>query len=82
MFWLSKPFSLEQIRQYLAISDLEATRDQDGRLVAYVADSPNDADAFEILKQVISQFRLDTNLIPCDERSRLFVCQILNSVCC
>ena len=82
MFWLSKPFSLEQIRQYLAFSGLEVTTDQNGRLVVYVADNPNDTDASEMLKQVIRQFRLNTNPIPCDERSRLFVCQKLNSVCC
>ena len=82
MFWISKPFSLEQIRQYLAFSGLEVTTDQNGRLVVYVADSPNDTDASEMLKMVLKQFHLDAVPIPCDERSRLYVQNRLTALHC
>ena len=82
MFWLNRPFSLEQIRQYLAFSGLEVTTDQNGRLVVYVIDNISISDASEMLKTVLKQFHLDAVPIPCDERSRLYVQNKLTTLPC
>ena len=82
MFWISKPFSVKQFREYLAFTGLEVTTDQNGRLVVYVIDHDSISDASEMLKTVLKQFHLDAVPIPCDERSRLYVQKKLTALPC
>lgn len=80
MFWLSKPFSLGQIRQYLAFSGLEVTTDQNGRLVVYVIGGTEKEDAADVLKCVMKQNNLNAVPIPCNEKTRLFVQKKLTAI--
>lgn len=82
MYWISKPFSVKQFREYLAFTGLEVTTDQNGRLVVYVIDHDSISDASEMLMTVLKQFHLDARPIPCDEKSRLYVQNKLISVSC
>ena len=78
MFWLNRPFSLEQIRRYLAFSGLDATTDQNGRVVVY---DVKGCSACEMLNRVIKQNKLNATLIPCNEVTEVFVQNKLRSVC-
>ena len=82
MYWLSKPFSIKQFREYLAFTGLEVTTDQNNRLVVYVIDGSSISDASAMLKTVLKQFHLDARPIPCDEQSRLYVQNKLASIPC
>lgn len=82
MFWLSKPFSVKQFREYLAFTGLEVTTDQNGRLVVYVIDNSSISDASEMLKTVLKQFHIDARPIPCDECSKLYVQNKLSATPC
>lgn len=82
MFWLNKPFSINQFREYLAFSGLEVTTDQNGRLVVYVISDGSISDASEMLKAVIKQHHLNVKAIPCDEQSRLYVRNKLTALPC
>lgn len=78
MFWLNKPYSLSEIRHYLAFSGLEATTDQDGRLVIYAVGGGSSG---EMLNRIIQQNHLSITAIPCNEQTELFVQNKLRAVC-
>lgn len=78
MFWLNKPYSLSEIRRYLAFSGLEATTDQHGRVVVY---DVGGGSADEMLRCIIEQNHLNIAPIPCNEQTELFVQNKLRTVC-
>lgn len=81
MFWLSRPYSLSEVRQYLAFSGLEVTTDQNGRLVIYVIDDGSGVDAGEMLKRVKLTHPFSAKFIPCDELTETYVHNKLRVVC-
>ena len=82
MYWLSKPFSIRQLRECLAFTGLEVTTDQYERLVVYVIDNSSISDASEMLNTVLKQFHIDARPIPCDECSKLYVQNKLAAIPC
>ena len=80
MFWLSRPYSENEIRKYLAFTGLEVTMDQNGRLVIYVIDDDSGVDAGEMLKRVKLNHPLYATFIPCDEITKTYVHNKLRTV--